>query len=110
MKNNPARKRFIEKNKSGFVLIGVILVAAVVMCIVGSAVRHSNDDGIKLRISEMMLSNSVYADPNGIIGDWIEIENLSDEAVDLSGMILTDDRDTVGYVFPTGTVLESGGF
>jgi hypothetical protein len=51
------------------------------------------------------------ADPSDILdaeGEWVEITNISDEAVDLSGYFLYDDGRNV-YTIPDGTVLDAGG-
>jgi hypothetical protein len=44
--------------------------------------------------------------------DWVEIVNLTDAALDLSGWFLADDADdaTTRYALPAGTVLEPGVF
>ena len=46
----------------------------------------------ELYINEFMASNdSAYADEYGDYGDWIEIYNAGDEAVNIGGMYITDD-------------------
>jgi len=77
-----------------------------------------NDSPIEaptLFINEVMASNtSTIADENGYFGDWIEIYNPSNVAVDLAGMFISDDAATpTKYQFPTGssaTVIPAGGF
>ncbi len=77
-----------------------------------------NDSPIEaptLFINEVMASNtSTIADENGYFGDWIEIYNPSNVAVDLAGMYISDDAATpTKYQFPTGssaTVIPAGGF
>jgi hypothetical protein len=63
-------------------------------------------------INEVMARNhSTIADPQGQYDDWIELTNVSAQAVDLSGMYLTDDaNDPLQWSFPAGTTLEPGGF
>jgi hypothetical protein len=68
-----------------------------------------------LFINEIMSNNtSTIADENGYFGDWIEIYNPSNVAVDLAGMYISDDAATpTKYQFPTGssaTVIPAGGF
>lgn len=68
-----------------------------------------------LFINEIMASNSsTIADENGYFGDWIEIYNPSNVAVDLAGMYISDDATTpTKYQFPSGsssTVIPAGGF
>jgi hypothetical protein len=67
---------------------------------------------IKLVISEVMPGNkSKGADANGEFDDWIEIANLSAEAVDLSGCFLTDSKRRLRkWAFPSGTVIDPGAF
>lgn len=60
--------------------------------------------------------NEVESDDANKGNDWVEITNISSEAVDISGWYLTDDkgeeRKTEGKTFPLaeGTVLEPGTF
>jgi len=65
--------------------------------------------GIPLRINEFMASNnSVYEDPDntGEYPDWIEIYNAGDEAIDMSGMYLTDNlNNPTQWQIPGGVVL-----
>ena len=60
--------------------------------------------------------NEVESDAPNKGNDWVEITNISSEAVDISGWYLTDDkgeeRKTEGKTTPLaeGTVLEPGAF
>ena len=64
-----------------------------------------------LVINEFMADNdSIIADPQGDFDDWIEIYNGGDDAVNLSGIYLTDDLTNAGkWAFPD-TIIEAGGF
>lgn len=42
-------------------------------------------------------------------GDWVELLNLSDNSINISGWILKDGDDEHGFVFPDGTIIESKG-
>lgn len=57
-------------------------------------------------ITEFMASNnSTLLDGNGVASDWIEIFNKGDEAVNLAGYTLTDDRgDLDKWSFPSVTL------
>lgn len=57
-------------------------------------------------ITEFMASNSsTLLDGNGVASDWIEIYNKGDQAVNLSGYSLTDDRfDLDKWSFPSVTL------
>lgn len=60
-------------------------------------------------LSEIMASNQTYPAPNGQFLDYVEVRNLSDSATDISGYMLTDSLETIGYTFPKGTVLPAHG-
>ncbi len=72
-----------------------------------SAHRQS---GCPVRINEFMSANQTYLDENHLSSDWIELWNTSSEAVDLSGMRLSDRADAQGYLFPEGTELAGGAY
>jgi hypothetical protein len=63
-------------------------------------------------INEIMAKNrSAVADPQGEYDDWIELKNISDQAVDLSGMYLSDNPiNPLKWRFPQGTQLGPGGY
>lgn len=64
----------------------------------------------ELIISEVMPSNSAFPCSRGDCHDLIEVQNISDSAVNLSGYTLSDKHSEPGrYTFPD-VVLESGGF
>ncbi len=44
-----------------------------------------------LQIGEVMVSNEAHPDELGRLGDWVELVNLSGEALDLSGFFLSED-------------------
>ena len=46
----------------------------------------------------------------GQLLDFIEVHNLSANAVDISGFMLSDDLNSIGYTFPDGTVLPAYGY
>ena len=56
-------------------------------------------------LSEILASNRTYPAPSGKFLDYIEIHNTTDSPVDISGYMLGDQADTVGYTFPNGTIL-----
>lgn len=56
-------------------------------------------------LSEILASNRTYPAPNGQFLDYIEVHNTTDSPIDISGYMLGDQPDTVGYTFPNGTVL-----
>ena len=58
-------------------------------------------------LSEILAGNRTYPAPNGQFLDYIEIRNDSSSPVDISGYMLGDQEDSVGYTFPKGTVLNA---
>lgn len=86
-------------------------VAGVLAVVGGLAFYATRDTGpSNLVISEVVASNSAtFADAEGDHEDWIELHNPTDEVVDLTGWVLSDDDEpTVGWVFPEETI-EPGG-
>ena len=63
-------------------------------------------------INEFMASNEdTFADPQGQFDDWIELANISDADVDLSGMFLSDSMaKPQKFRFPQGTTIKAGKF
>ncbi len=63
-------------------------------------------------VNEVMARNrSAVADPQGEYDDWIELKNISDQAIDLSGMYLSDNPiNPLKWQFPQGTQLGPGGY
>ena len=59
----------------------------------------------------MASNDNTILDPQGDADDWIELKNTSDTALDLSGMYLSDDRtNPKKWQFPTGTMIDAGGY
>ena len=63
-------------------------------------------------INELMPKNTQFGtDQNGEFKDWIELYNLSNEDIDVSGYYLTDSKnDLTKWQFPVGTILEKNGY
>ena len=63
-------------------------------------------------INELLpMNNESGADQSGQYDDWIELYNLSDTDVDLSGCYLTDSQnDLTKWKFPDGTIIAKNGF
>jgi len=68
--------------------------------------------GQGLALNELMAANaSTVTDEAGEYDDWIELHNPGPDAVDLSGIFLSDDLDdSRKWQVPDGTVLAAGGF
>ena len=63
-------------------------------------------------INEIVASNSTSAyDLNGETDDWVEFFNTTGQALDLSGMYLSDDQTNyLKWVFPIGTNIPANGY
>ena len=63
-------------------------------------------------INEIMADNaSTIADAEGEYEDWIELRNLTDAPVDLSGWHLSDEANNPNkWAFPAGTSISANGF
>ena len=102
-----SRKKYIIVLLCSAVLLALVLALSL-------SVSPGGNGGVSgaelpLRISEYMANNTAYPNPDGVICDWIEIENASSRDFDLSGYRLTDDLTKAKYSFPVGTVLPAGG-
>lgn len=71
-----------------------------------------NGDSINVVINEVLPKNTQYgADEDGEYDDWIELFNLSNEDVDLSGFFLSDSKkNPTKWKFPSGTVISKNGY
>ena len=102
-----SRKKYIMVLLCSAVLLAAVLLVSLAMSPGGNGGAERGD--LPLRISEYMANNTAYPNPDGVICDWIEIENTSDRDFDLSGYRLTDDVTRARFAFPVGTILPAGG-
>lgn len=63
-------------------------------------------------INELMAANTkTVVDPQGQYEDWLELHNLTNERVDLTGMYLTDKIDNLKkWAFPANTTIPARGY
>ena len=61
-------------------------------------------------LSEILASNLNCPRPDGQLLDYIEIRNTSASPVDISGYMLSDDGESIGYTFPQSTILPGNGY
>lgn len=63
-------------------------------------------------INELMADNQqTIADPQGDFDDWIELRNLTNQSVDLTGCYLTDDpTNPRKWPFPAETIIPANGY
>lgn len=67
----------------------------------GLPVETPDPDAEKVVISELMSKNrATLPDEDGEFSDWIELENISGEAVELAGWSLSDKEGSLGWSFP----------
>lgn len=68
--------------------------------------------GPSVVINELMADNdNIHADPQGDYDDWLELYNLSDAAVLLTGMYLSDKEDELTqWEFPENTEIPANGY
>ena len=85
----------------------VLFAGAVVFALVFSPGIGDANSSSPIVISEILASNRTYPAPNDQFLDFIEVHNTSDMPIDISGYMLGDQPDTVGYTFPKGTVLNA---
>lgn len=57
-----------------------------------------------------LVINEVVPKATGGAPDWVELNNVSTVAVDLSGIVIKDEKDTHEFEIPAGTMLEAGEF
>jgi hypothetical protein len=67
---------------------------------------------VKIAINEFMASNAgIIKDENGDADDWIELFNLTNEDIDMTGYSITDKADNPAkFVFAEGTVIPANGY
>ena len=59
----------------------------------------------QIRISEVMTKNrTTLRDENGAFPDWIELENVSDDNINIEGFTLSDAEDETGWALPSVTL------
>jgi len=64
-----------------------------------------------VRINEVCASNNVFINDSFKKHDWIELYNTTPNAIDASGMTLSDDLDKPGkYTLPQGTSIPARGY
>lgn len=105
----------MEQKKQRIAVL-VCLALFVAGCLLSSLFSRNDSsewlktDGSQIVISEILPSNRTYPGPDGQHLDFIEVHNLSGNAVDISGFMLSDDLASIGYTFPDGTVLPPYGY
>ena len=94
---------------------GPVPAAETIVTGLGPLLTKSAAPGVnspRVVINELMASNTKTAkNPQGKYADWVEIHNPTKEALDLSGVYVTDtDRSPRKWQFAKGTVVPAGGY
>ena len=100
----------MRKKRLTSLLVSIALLAALIIFIAKLDTGEQTASADSLRLNEIMLSNKgSVPDGSGDYPDWVEIYNGGSEAADISGYGLSDSLlEGPKYVFPAGTVLQSG--
>jgi hypothetical protein len=74
--------------------------------------NNETDINKSIVINEILPKNSQYgSDQDGEFDDWIELYNLANEDIDISGFYLSDSKkEPAKWKFPSGTVIGKNGF
>ena len=111
-----------SRDRKIILIIALIVAAAVIaaVCIYMSPASPAEENapvspaavqagtGSSVIISELMEKNrAVLRDEDGDFSDWIELHNVSDKAVSLSGWRISDKSGNPGWAFP-GVTIEPG--
>jgi hypothetical protein len=67
-------------------------------------------NGNTLIISELMADNStILSDEDGDYSDWVEIQNITDQDIDIGGWYLSDNPDNlIKWIFPNQMITRNG--
>ena len=89
-----------------------MLVRILILAIIINISLNTTKAQIPLVINELMASNSsTEPDPQDEYDDWIEIYNYGTNAIDMSGMYLSDDlANPTRWQFPDGITLYAGDY
>ncbi len=104
------------EQKKQWIAVLICLVLFVSGCLLSNVFSQTDSsewkpsEGGQIVISEILASNRTYPAPDGQLLDFVEIHNLAANAVDISGFMLSDDLNSIGYTVPDGTVLPGYGY
>ena len=86
----------------------VLFAGAVVFALAFSG--QESGDGLNSQpivLSEILAGNRTYIAPNGQYLDYVEVYNTTDSPIDISGYMISDRPDFIGYTFPNGTIIQA---
>ena len=84
--------------------LSAVLAAALLLTIFAAPAAAAGSPLLgKLRITELMVKNrTTLRDEDGDFPDWIELANVSDETLDLTGCRVADREGRRGWMIPGG--------
>ncbi len=102
------------KRKNGFLALAaciVLFLGAVLFTLAFDGTIADGEEGsAPIVLSEILAANRTYPAPNGAFLDYIEVYNTTGSPIDISGYMLGDSPDSVGYTFRNGTVIPAHGY
>lgn len=99
--------KFIGWKVNGVTMVGETIDINITQATNITAIFEENeDDGMTIAINEINYNSPDNYDA----GDWIELYNYGNTAIDISGWILKDDDDAHIFPIPENVVLASGGY
>ncbi|MDD3362751.1 MAG: lamin tail domain-containing protein [Hespellia sp.] len=69
----------------------------------------STKGAVNIVVNKVVLNEIQSSDPNND-PDWIELANPTEEALDISGIIVKDSEDKNAYTIPANTIIPANGF
>ena len=97
-------------SKAKIRIVFIFLLAVFALALLLSMVFAQTAEDGTIILSEVVASNRTCPAPNGNCLDYIELHNTGSGPVDISGFMLSDKPDAIGYTFPQGTVIAAGGY
>ncbi|MGE5395763.1 MAG: lamin tail domain-containing protein [Candidatus Saccharibacteria bacterium] len=90
----------------------VLLAVGLTNCKKDNNEEPAVDINKSIVINELLPKNTTFgSDQNGEFDDWIELYNLADKDIDISGYYLTDSKSNLTkWKFPEGTMLGKNGY
>lgn len=76
----------------------------------GATITASFEPAAGSRSDVVINEINYHSSDNHDTDDWVELTNIGDYSVNLSGWSFSDDENETGYVFPEGSLLHSGEF
>ena len=102
----------MNRKKALLALLACIVLFAGAVVFAMTVPGQGSENGISqpVVLSEILAGNRTYIAPNGQYLDYVEIRNTTASPVDISGYMISDRPDFIGYTFPNGTILPAGSY